>query len=255
VTKDICHMTVTTRSLARIAGWDNPPAIAPRGTVIVIPGRGEHPGLYERFATRLAFDAYRVRVVGDPTTDSAQVERDIQALLADDTLPAPKILAGSDSGASFAVHLVSTGRARVDALILSGLLVTAGVSTADWDAELIQRTACPTHQARLQNDTNIRRGSLASEVPTEWLDPAADGSSALDLPVLGIHGAADEISPLAAVRARYAALPHAELVSIAEGRHDAFNDATHRTAAATVVLFLERLRAGADIAHQELRAS
>ena len=49
-------------------------------------------------------------------------------------------------------------------------------------------------------------------------------------------------SPLAAVRARYAELPDARLISIAGGMHDALNDATHRTAAAQVVLFLEELR-------------
>ena len=68
------------------------------------------------------------------------------------------------------------------------------------------------------------------------------------MPVLGLHGAADPVSPLAAAREKYAAAPHAELVSIADGRHDAFNDITHRTAAATIVLFLERLRNGADLA-------
>jgi hypothetical protein len=31
------------------------------------------------------------------------------------------------------------------------------------------------------------------------------------------------------------------------GRHDVLNDALHRTAAATVVLFLERLRLSADL--------
>ena len=75
------------------------------------------------------------------------------------------------------------------------------------------------------------------------------------MPVLGLHGAADPVSPLAAVRERYAAAPHAELVSIAGGRHDAFNDITHRTAAATVVLFLERLRNGADLTPIAVRES
>jgi len=61
-------------------------------------------------------------------------------------------------------------------------------------------------------------------------------------PILGLHGADDPISPLAQARARYGTAITAELVSIAGGRHDALNDQTHRTAAATVVLFLERLR-------------
>jgi alpha-beta hydrolase superfamily lysophospholipase len=81
-------------------------------------------------------------------------------------------------------------------------------------------------------------------VPDGWLDQA--DLKAVTVPVLGLHGAADTVSPLAAARERYAAAPFAELVSIADGRHDAFNDITHRTAAATVILFLERLRLGAD---------
>jgi hypothetical protein len=36
----------------------------------------------------------------------------------------------------------------------------------------------------------------------------------------------------------------AELVVITGGRPDALNDQTHRTVAATIVLFLERLRLG-----------
>ena len=82
-------------------------------------------------------------------------------------------------------------------------------------------------------------------MPDGWLDLA--DLKAVTVPVLGLHGAADTVSPLAAARQRYAAAPRAELVSIADGRHDAFNDITHRTAAATVILFLERLRLGADL--------
>ena len=82
-------------------------------------------------------------------------------------------------------------------------------------------------------------------MPDGWLDLA--DLKAVAVPVLGIHGAADSISPLAAAREKYAAAPHAELVSIADGRHDAFNDITHRTAAATIILFLERLRLGTDL--------
>jgi hypothetical protein len=37
------------------------------------------------------------------------------------------------------------------------------------------------------------------------------------------------------------------LVTIAGGRHDVLNDVTHRTVAATIVLFLERLRLGAKM--------
>ncbi|WP_322751271.1 MULTISPECIES: hypothetical protein [unclassified Frankia] len=67
-----------------VGAWDNSPAVAPRGTVILIAGRGEHPGVYERFGTRIAFDGYRVRALGDPTVDEQAV-----------TSPAPRIRRGS----------------------------------------------------------------------------------------------------------------------------------------------------------------
>jgi alpha-beta hydrolase superfamily lysophospholipase len=42
------------------------------GTVIVVPGRGESPATYARFGSRLAFDAYRVRVIGPPAAGAAK---------------------------------------------------------------------------------------------------------------------------------------------------------------------------------------
>lgn len=42
-----------------VASWAEPDGIAPRGTLIVIPGRGEQPELYERFGRRIAGDGYR----------------------------------------------------------------------------------------------------------------------------------------------------------------------------------------------------
>ncbi|KQC37666.1 serine aminopeptidase domain-containing protein [Frankia sp. ACN1ag] len=272
-----------------IAAWDNPPAVAPRGTIILVVGRGEHPGVYERFGTRIAFDGYRVRVVGDPTADADAVTADIRTLLSDPDLPAPRVLAGSDAGAAFVAALAATGTVQADALLLVGLPpatagapapagpasaaaatsvavgateagateagaigaegAAAGGEDADgegrWAAELAARTACPTHQARLSADPHLRRGGLDTPVPPAWL---ADGDlGRVDLPVLGLHGTADLVSPLGQVRARYAAAPRAELVTIDGGKHDALNDATHRTAAAAVVLFLERLRLGSEL--------
>ena len=133
-----------------------------------------------------------------------------------------------------------------DALILAGLPTTgdAASGSGDWDAELEARTACPTHRGRLAGPI-LQRGALYEAVPDGWLE-AAD-LSAVPVPVLGLHGAIDPVSLLSDARKKYAAAPRAELVSITDGRHDAFNDITHRTAAATVVLFLERLRAGVSL--------
>jgi alpha-beta hydrolase superfamily lysophospholipase len=233
---------------ASVVAWNEPAGLAPRGTLIVIPGRGELPALYERLGRRLASDAYRVRVVADPTTDTAPVQAQIADYLSDPGSPAPRVLVGSDTGALFAIILATSGDfPGVDAVVLAGLPSTAqpaagGRSRAGGDAwveELDIRTFCSAHRARLSALT-LRRGALYEPVPDGWAERA--DLSAVTVPILGLHGSDDPVSPLASARARYAAAGSAELVSIAGGRHDALNDRDHRTAAATIVLFLERIR-------------
>jgi Rrf2 family protein len=48
----------------------SPDGAASRGTVVVLPGRGEHPGVYQRLGRRLAVDGYTV-VVADLGTGGA----------------------------------------------------------------------------------------------------------------------------------------------------------------------------------------
>ena len=252
-------MTLPLEHSSPAVSWTEPEGLNPRGTIVVIPGRGEQPDVYERFGRRLAADAYRVHGVANPVEDDVLTVEQIGSLLAG---PGPFVLAGSDTGALFAAGLVASGRIAADALVLAGLPTAPGESEAGaagaagtetgeehggadaWAAELEARTACPTHRGRLAGPV-LRRGALYEPVPDGWADAA--GLKAVTVPVLGLHGAADPVSPLSAARAAYVAAPQAELVSITDGRHDAFNDITHRTAAATVVLFLERLRLGSDL--------
>jgi alpha-beta hydrolase superfamily lysophospholipase len=233
-----------------VHSWDEPEGIAPRGTLVLLPGRGEHGGVYERFGRRIAADGYRVRALADASLDPAAVTDAAAKLLRDETLPGPRVLVGSDTGASYAATLAARDTPGLDALILAGLLTgshSAGTDTGttppDWDGELEQRTACPTHRGRLAADTAFRRGAL-EEAPAQE-PPALDRVA---LPILALHGADDGISPLDEARRAYSALPGAELVSLAGTRHDVLNDVTHRTAAATVVLFLERLRLSPELA-------
>lgn len=240
-------MTLVTEPVP-VASWTEPEGINPRGTLVVIPGRGERQELYERFGRRIASDGYRVHVVADPVADAALATSLVLGQLAG---PRPWVLTGSDTGALFAAGLVASGRvADVDALVLGGLPVPDGDASAaasavpSWDDELDTRTACPAHRARLAGPA-LRRGALYQPVPAGWASLA--DLSRIAQPILGIHGAADPVSPLAAARAQYAAAPRAELVSVTDGRHDALNDITHRTVAAAIVLFLERLRLGAGL--------
>jgi alpha-beta hydrolase superfamily lysophospholipase len=239
-----------------VLSWTEPDGIACRGTIVVIPGRGEQPAHYQRFGRRIAADGYRVHAVADPTADPAFTVSQISGQLTGPGTPRPWVLAGSDTGALFAAGLAGTGQvAGLDALVLAGLvlagLVLAGLAAGvdgpgpgSWEAELDARTACPAHRARL-SAPGLRRGALYEPVPDDWAEWADLGAVAQ--PVLGVHGTGDAVSPLAEARARYAAATSADLVTIEGGRHDVLNDVAHRTVAATIVLFLERLRLGPDL--------
>ncbi|OZM77834.1 alpha/beta hydrolase [Pseudonocardia sp. MH-G8] len=223
--------------------WSQPAAVAPRGTLVVVPGRGEHPGVYERFGLRLAADGYPVHAVGDPVVDAASALAAVRAALAD--APRPHVLVGSDTGGLWAAGLVADGEVAVEALVLAGL-PGPPVVVGSWEEEVLARTACPTHQGRLTADPDLRRGALREPVPEGWTERARP--TAIAVPVLGLHGEDDSVSPFGLARAWYADLPAGRLVRITAGRHDALNDQTHRSAAATVVLFLEQLRSGPDLA-------
>ncbi|WP_432988326.1 alpha/beta hydrolase [Dactylosporangium sp. CA-233914] len=215
--------------------WDPPPEIAVRGTVLVLPGRGEHPGVYERFGRRLAADGYAVRASGPPSPAHRLRAGD------PDQAVAPLVLAGSDTGALRALALAHAAGAA--GVIAAGTPWSAGSSPSllGWDDELEARTACPTHRSRLTGDGAFARGALAAEVPADLA--AAVVPPEITVPVLLIHGEADPVAPLAGVRRLAASLPRAELATVRDGRHDALNDITHRTVAAHVVQWLERLRA------------
>jgi len=203
-------------------------------------------------------------VLHDPTDDATLTLAQVTAQLASPATIGPRVLVGSDTGALYAVALTAAGEAgHADALILAGLPTLsqdtlpqtapapadespagAAASARTWDEELEIRTSCPTHRGVLGRSA-VRRGALVGPVPDGWFEQA--DLSQVKVPVLGIHGAADPVSPLASAAEQYRQAPAAQLVSIADGRHDVLNDLTHRTAAATVVLFLERLRLGGDL--------
>jgi len=223
--------------------WREPAGVNPRGTLVVLGGRGEPPEVYARFGARMSADAYRVLVVStaDPAGPAARAE--IAALLAGPTLVGPVVLLGSDTGARLALDLVADADVTPAALVLAGLPVGGPAAGASWPQdEIAARTACPTHQGVLRQSS---RGSLADR---PVLPRLVRGLDLRGVPVLALHGADDVISPLPAVLAFYRSAGVPEVQVVAGGRHDILNDVTHRSVAATLVLFLERLRLDADLA-------
>ena len=223
--------------------WHPAAGTVVRGTVLLLPGRGEHPGVYGRFGRRLAFDGYRVEALGEVAgpDDADGLAAQVDAARA---AGGPVVLAGSDTGALLA--LAAAGAARPDALLLSGAPTTShpdrqGGEQPAWHDELAARTACPVHRGLLADDPAFRPGRLGAPVPAGLA--AAAEAAAPGLPALVLHGLADPVVPPEAARRLAARLPRAELVLVTDGLHDVLNDAAHRSVAAQIVQWLERLRA------------
>src|SRR3984957_17226346 len=124
-------MTLTTER-ATAAHWTEPEGIAPRGTLILIPGRGESPELYERFGRRISSDGYRVHAVADPVADPALATSQVLGVA---TEARPYVLVGSDAGALVAAGRIASGRhTGGDALVLAGRPTTVAVEPAAADA-------------------------------------------------------------------------------------------------------------------------
>ncbi|MBR7836469.1 alpha/beta fold hydrolase [Actinospica durhamensis] len=235
-----------------ILTWEPPqPGPAVRGTVILLPGRGEHPGVYERFGRRLAFDAYTVHAIAaPPQQDPADLRDQIAALVA--ASAGPVVLAGSDTGALHALALATEGKLDVDGLLLVGLpgagFDDAATESPEWERELELRTGCPTHRGRLTEDPEFTRGSLFDPVPerlSAFLDLDDAAYAAVQAHTLVLHGASDLLAAPVLAAALAGRLPRAALALVREAPHDVLNDAAHRSVAAAVVQWLEALRSGA----------
>lgn len=223
-----------------VAAWDEPVGGTPRGTLIVLPGRGETAASYERFGKRLAADAYKVRLVAVSLDDLDDAVDTVGKLLADESLPSPKVLVGSDSGATLAATLAD--EVPVDAVVLAGIALPDSAGVGSWEDEVAARTACPVHTRVIGEDAGFQRGALNEPLPWASLELAPP-----DKPLLVLHGADDPVTAASAALAPFRTAGSARLRLVQGGRHDVLNDASHRSVAATLVLFLESLRLGPEL--------
>ncbi|HVV10487.1 alpha/beta hydrolase [Amycolatopsis sp.] len=227
-----------------------PQGLRTRGTVIVVPGRGETQRTYTRLGKRLSADAYDVRIVDGPRIEAADAAGSLERFASDldaavtETEPArPLILLGADVGATVIAALAArhdtTAPWWPDALVLAG---PAGHTTGPahgWDEELDLRTHCPVHRAVLTEDAAVARGSLAVTVPDEVLDAAYGGVA--DIPQLVLVGDSDPLSDREVLTRTVKASAAARLSVVRGAHHDVLNDLQHRSVAAEIVSFLEAL--------------
>jgi alpha-beta hydrolase superfamily lysophospholipase len=244
---------VSTVTASGYLDFTEPAGLKPRGTLLVLPGRGEAAGTYHRFASRISADSYRVRVLDSSVIGSSAeagvdpVQAALAAAVADlgDDLIRPLVLVGSDAAAAVLLAAVSDPDPQAawwpDALVLAGLPGYGEHEIGDqWESELDVRTHCPVHRGVLSDDESLDRQSISAAVVDELLDQAY-GSRA-ELPQLLLIGDADPLADRAALAGLASALPAARLSVVRGGHHDVLNDLQHRSVAAEIVSFLEALR-------------
>ncbi|MEU1485354.1 alpha/beta hydrolase [Streptomyces sp. NPDC005752] len=234
-----------------------PEGLRTRGTVVVVPGRGETRAAYTRLGRRLAADAYRVRIVDAPDLDGGDLAGSLTrfgeqlAAAAEDSATGgdavrPLVLVGADTGAVAVAALLGRGgvpsAAQPDAVVLAGVPGGGATAVGGWADELDVRTACPAHRGTLTEDDGTKRGALGEEVPEALLTAAYDGL--LDVPALLLLGDADPLADREALVRTAKSLPRARLSVVRDAHHDVLNDVQHRSVAAEVVTFLETLRDG-----------
>ncbi|MGW3631228.1 alpha/beta hydrolase [Streptomyces sp. NPDC005122] len=253
--------------MTRYTDHYGPEGLRTRGTIVVVPGRGEGRAAYARFGGRLAADAYRVRVVDAPRIDAddltgslgrfgAGLAAAVEGTAAEDGVVRPVVLVGADTGAAAVAALLGQEESPLvrlaEAVVLAGLpgrgadtgdpvdTRAAGGAGGSWDAELDVRTFCPAHRGVLSDDSGTQRGSLGIAVPGALLDAALHGGIAV--PTLILVGDADPLADRDALTRTAKSLPRARLTVVRDAHHDVLNDLQHRSVAAEVVTFLETVR-------------
>ncbi|MFI8092245.1 alpha/beta hydrolase [Streptomyces sp. NPDC086080] len=234
-----------------------PRGLRTRGTVVVVPGRGETRATYTRLGRRLAADAYRVRVIDGPhlATDAsaedplprlaARIAAAIEGTAPDGGVARPVVLIGADTGAAAIATLLGRSdlaapAARPDAVVLAGLPAPGATVAGTWEEELDVRTACPAHRGTLTEDAEVGRGALNNAVPEAAVSAVYAGD--VPVPALLLAGDADPLTDRDALARAAKAVPRARLSVVRGARHDVLNDVQHRSVAAEIVTFLETLR-------------
>jgi alpha-beta hydrolase superfamily lysophospholipase len=227
--------------------YDGPAGLRTRGTVLVIPGRGETQATYKRLASRLAADSYHVRVLPAPVIDDADVAGSLSSFAnvvvseVDADTVRPLVLIGCDTGALVTAGILPIVEAsEVAAVVLAGIPGRGRTQPGEWQDELIVRTQCHVHQGVLTDDANVERGTLSAAVPAELFDLAEDESSAAHHVVL--YGDEDPLADFEETAQFVKGKQSAQLAVVVGAHHDVLNDIYHRAVSAALVTFLERLR-------------
>jgi alpha-beta hydrolase superfamily lysophospholipase len=234
-------------------------AAEPRATVIFLHGFGEHTGVYHRYGFALnaaGIDLWAVDQFGhglSPGTrgdfgsiaDSSALAETLTDLAETQRPRLPLVAQGHSFGSVVTLFRLLDHPDRYRAGIISGapLVPIPELLDADssFDLEPGWLSEDPFYLDSLETDPLAFVGADSAPLTRE-LDKAWDrfGSALpkLAVPTLALHGGADPIAPIGAVRAYAEQIEALQLKEFPGGRHDILNETVHREVAAAVVAFI-----------------
>jgi alpha-beta hydrolase superfamily lysophospholipase len=234
--------------------------------VVLVHGYGEHMGRYEHVAQALVARGSEVvgpdhvghgRSAGERALveDFESVVDDLRAVVQDACGDLPVVMVGHSMGGLIATRYAQRHRDDLAGLVLTGPAIGLGPVIEGWLAEP-ELPSDPIDVAVLSRDPAVGEAYAADPLvyhgawkrPTLEAFMAADAAIAAgpgfgDLPLLYVHGAEDELVPVALARPVVERLagPDSELHVLEGARHEVFNELGKEQTIEMVAGFAERV--------------
>jgi alpha-beta hydrolase superfamily lysophospholipase len=256
---------MTTIGRVQVRHW---PAHAPSRLAVLVHGYGEHIGRYEHVAEALVARGSEVvgpdhvghgRSGGDQARvdDFEQVVDDLRAVVQSARRDLPVVMIGHSMGGLIATRYAQRHRDELAGLVLTGPAIGLGPVIEGWLAAP-EPPSDPIDVAVLSRDPAVGEAYAADPLvwhggwkrPTLEAFVAADRAIAAgpdfgDLPLLYVHGAEDQLVPVALARPVVERLagPDSELHVVDGARHEVFNELDKEQTIDLVASFAERVTA------------
>ena len=256
---------MTTIGRVQVRRW---PTDEPARLVVLVHGYGEHIGRYEHVAAALAARGALVvgpdhvghgRSAGEPAVveDFEAVVDDVRAVVQDARGDLPVVMVGHSMGGLIATRYAQRHRDDLAGLVLTGPAVGLGPVFEGWLAAP-EPPSEPIDVAVLSRDPAVGEAYAADPLVWHggWKRPTleafvaadraiADGPGFGDLPLLSIHGAEDQLVPVALARPVVERLagPDSDVHVLDGARHEVLNEVGKEQTIALVAAFAERVTA------------
>lgn len=231
----------------------------PSAAVIFLHGFGEHTGVYHRYGFALnaaGIDLWAVDQYGHGLSagdrgdfgtleDSAALGDALTALAESATPGIPFVAQGHSYGAVVTLFQLLSHPDRYRAGVISGapLVPIPGLLDQDQSFELDpgELSEDPFYVDAMLTDplafVDADAIALGRELDRAW-DRLGSELPALTVPTLAIHGVADPIADVGALRAYADQIAALRLVEFPGAHHDILNETVHREVAAEIVAFI-----------------